>query len=90
MISRFLTCLAAATLFVLAIPVRFAAQDNRDTGTFGGPMSFLNLPFNGVPALSEHRRSNMKSRKLICVAALTLFAFVPTALISANTWYLWM
>jgi probable HAF family extracellular repeat protein len=64
--SRFLMCITALTLFAaLAVPLRLAAQDNRDhhhkhrhyklidMGTFGGPMSFLNLPFNGVPALSN-------------------------------------
>jgi probable HAF family extracellular repeat protein len=64
--STFSICITAITLFAaLAVPVPLATQDNRghhpkhhhykliDMGTFGGPMSFLNLPFNGVPALSN-------------------------------------
>jgi probable HAF family extracellular repeat protein len=52
--SRFLICITAITLFAaLAMPVRLAAQDNRDhlhkhhhyqlidMGTFGGPASFV-------------------------------------------------
>src|ERR1700730_13964896 len=54
--SRTVTCITAVTLFAaLAIPVRLAAQDNRDhhhkhhhyrlidMGTFGGPISAINF-----------------------------------------------
>ncbi len=52
--SRILTCITAMTLFALAIPVRLAAQEQKeqkadkpqqytliDLGTFGGPGSFV-------------------------------------------------
>jgi probable HAF family extracellular repeat protein len=63
--SRFAMFFVVITLFAaLAIPTRLAAQDNHnnhkhhhyqliDMGTFGGPMSFINLPFNAVPALNS-------------------------------------
>jgi probable HAF family extracellular repeat protein len=60
--SRCPLCFAAIALFVaLAMPVHLAAQGDHghhhykliDMGTLGGPTSFLNQPFNGVPALSN-------------------------------------
>jgi probable HAF family extracellular repeat protein len=62
---RTLTCITAMTLFaVLAVPVPLAAQEPQegkqhhrykliDMGTFGGPASFVNPPFNSVPALNS-------------------------------------
>jgi probable HAF family extracellular repeat protein len=66
--SRMLTSITAMVLFAaLAIPVHVAAQDEQehnhrhkqhhykliDMGTFGGPSSFVNPPFNSVPALNS-------------------------------------
>jgi probable HAF family extracellular repeat protein len=65
--SRFLMLLAAVTLFAaLAVPGRLAAQDKEsqkpiqhhhyqliDMGTFGGPESFVNPPFNVFSSLSS-------------------------------------
>jgi hypothetical protein len=62
--SRTLRCVSAMTLFAaLAIPVRLAAQGQTthfrhykliDIGTFGGPASFVNPPFNDFPILNNH------------------------------------
>lgn len=64
--SRFLTFLTAITLFAApATPVPLAAQDKQDhrqqhhhyklidIGTFGGPESFINAPFNTNPELNN-------------------------------------
>jgi probable HAF family extracellular repeat protein len=65
--SRFLICFTAIALFAaLANPAGLAAEDNQehnnnhkdhhyrliDVGTFGGPASFINAPFNAVPAVN--------------------------------------
>jgi probable HAF family extracellular repeat protein len=64
---RFLMLLTTITLFTaLAMPVRLDAQNNQDherthhhhyklidMGTFGGPASFINPPFNVNPELSS-------------------------------------
>ena len=63
--SRISTRITAMTLCsVLAIPIRLAAQEQQpnkqqprykliDLGTFGGSASFINPPFNVVPALNN-------------------------------------
>jgi probable HAF family extracellular repeat protein len=58
-LARYLIVVAAtlALPVMSAFPIRAAAQEHHhykliDTGTFGGPMSFLNLSANGVPALN--------------------------------------
>jgi len=58
-LARYLIVVAAtlALPVMSAFPIRAAAQERHhykliDTGTFGGPMSFLNLSANGVPALN--------------------------------------
>jgi len=62
--SRKQNCFTAITLLAaLAIPVRLAAQGQTthfrhynliDIGTFGGPASFINPPFNDFPVLNNH------------------------------------
>lgn len=57
-------CIGAMASFgALAIPIELAAQDDRthfrhykliDIGTFGGPASFINPPFNDFPVLNDH------------------------------------
>jgi hypothetical protein len=56
----FSICRATIALFALTAAFRLAAQDNKrhhyqliDMGTFGGPASFVNPPFNGNPELSS-------------------------------------
>jgi probable HAF family extracellular repeat protein len=62
--TKMINIYAILLFAALAVPSGLTAQDRNDhnkhhhykvidLGTFGGPMSFLNLPFNGVPALSN-------------------------------------
>lgn len=57
--SRRLIFVTAITLFAaLSLPIHLAAQDTRyklvDIGTFGGPASFVNPPFNVHPILNSN------------------------------------
>ena len=67
--SRTLTWITATMLFAtLAIPVHVAAQAQTthfrhykliDVGTFGGPNSYINGPFNSI-SLSERSRDHCR------------------------------